>query len=222
MGLVVAFLVSYIHGSDMKVPPVPMVKVGQTILSNYSVMFAEGESSGRPRDREGKAGYSSAFGSQMKRVLLRLDSNGDRVYAVTQPNKPREWENFELQTDSSGRSIACRSTNARPDELDRFAIMLRQPLWPSTEVASKWTYMIPSIRPGEKPIEVHCSVTSEGEDLLKLKQVVDSVVLSGGNTYIEVTLLVNQVTGRIKRVYEWVEHGGKNAKNPATAFAESY
>ena len=129
---------------------------------------------------------------------------------------------LELRTDSFGRSLECHSTDSEPKELDRLALMLRQPLWPRTEMASRWTYMMPSIRPGEKPIEVRCSLTSEGGDLLKLKQIVDSIDLDGGKTYIEVTLHVNQVTGRLKTVYEWCEHGGLDPTHPVTAYSERY
>ena len=55
-----------------------------------------------------------------------------------------------------------------------------------------------------------------------MKQIVDSVILGGGKTYFEVTIRMDQNTGKLKSIYEWIEHGGKDVENPATIYDEKF
>jgi hypothetical protein len=223
MSLALACLFGAWCQSGSVLPMAPYFRIGDEAESQFVILCVEGAVQGRIRDRSGLSGteFSSSFGSVITRKSVRNERNGNRVYLIAVPKKVKERVKLELITDSSDRPLFSKSLDAKSDELDRFALLLRQPLFPKVDALTNWETTLPNPHQGEAPISVHCSASTIANDII-LKQIVDSVVLDGGKTYIEVTMKFDVKSGRLKKVYEWVEHGGKDERNPATVFIEMF
>jgi hypothetical protein len=223
MSLALTFLVLSSSQHNITVPIAPPFTIGSKTENSFTTFDIGGSTNGRQRDRSGLTGitFDSCFSSMITRKSIRLDRNGNRVYLVMVPKKSRVRTQIELTTNLSDRSLICKPVDENSSEMDRFSLLMRQPLFPGTKSASKWKTTLPNPDQSDLPIQVHCSTTTLSGDII-LKQIVDSVELDNVKNYIEVTMRFDGKTGKLKNVFEWIEHGGKDDFNPATAYQEVF